>query len=342
MQAVILAAGSSTRTYPLTLTKPKPLLKAANKTLLEHNLDALEGTSKEVIIVVGYKKDMIKDFLKNKYKNFKITFIEQPEQIGTGHALLQAEKFIKGRFILLMGDNIYSKLDIKNISSYPYSILTKKEKNPGLFGVVVQNNSILADIVEKPKSFVSDIISCALYAFDKKIFFLLKKVRKSKRGEYEITDAIKQLSMEEEIHCIESKQWLPIGYPWDLLEADKILRNGKNLVGKNIKIDGKIENSSVGNNCIIKGKIKNSIVMDDSVIDDGIVEDSIIGENVYFKGIAESGKNVKSIVNGKPVLAARLGAIIADNVKAENVNIKPGCKIWPNKNIKGKIDKDIA
>ena len=280
MQAGILAAGSSTRTYPLTLTKPKPLLKAANKTLLEHNLDALEDTSKEIIIVVGYKKDMIKDFLKNKYKNFKITFIEQPEQIGTGHALLQAEKFIKDKFILLMGDNIYSKLDIENISNYKYSILTKKEKNPGLFGVVVQNNNILADIVEKPKSFVSNLISCALYVFDKKIFFLLKKVRKSKRGEYEITDAIKQLSMGEDIYCIESKQWLPIVYPWDLLEADKILRDGKNSIGKNTRIDGKIENSSVGNNCTIKGKIKNSIVMDEPVIDNGFVEDSIIGKNV--------------------------------------------------------------
>ena len=58
--------------------------------------------------------------------------------------------------------------------------------------------------------------------------------------------------------------------------------------------------------------------------------------------MAKSGKNVKSIVKEKPVTAERLGAIIADNVKAENVNIKPGCKIWPNKNIKGKIDNDIT
>ena len=64
MQAVILAAGSSTRTYPLTLTRPKPLLKAANKTILECNLEALKGTAEEIILVVGYKKDMIKNFIK--------------------------------------------------------------------------------------------------------------------------------------------------------------------------------------------------------------------------------------------------------------------------------------
>ena len=60
MQAVILAAGKSTRTYPLTLTRPKPLLKVANKTLLEHNLDNLVGIVDEVIIVVGYKKKLNK------------------------------------------------------------------------------------------------------------------------------------------------------------------------------------------------------------------------------------------------------------------------------------------
>ena len=59
-QAVILAAGKSTRTYPLTLTTPKPLLKVGNKTLLEYNLDQLNGLVKEVIIVVGYKKSMLK------------------------------------------------------------------------------------------------------------------------------------------------------------------------------------------------------------------------------------------------------------------------------------------
>ena len=60
MQALILAAGKSTRTYPLTLTRPKPMLKAANKTLLEWNLDALQNIVSEAVIVVGYKQDMIR------------------------------------------------------------------------------------------------------------------------------------------------------------------------------------------------------------------------------------------------------------------------------------------
>ena len=342
MQAVILAAGSSTRTYPLTLTKPKPLLKAANRTLLEHNLDALKGTAKEIIMVVGYKKDMIKDFLKNKYKNFKIRFVEQHEQLGTGHALSQVEKFIKDKFILLMGDNIYCKEDVNNINKERYSILTTKTENPELFGVVIQNNRKLLNVIEKPQLFVSNSISCALFSFDRKIFSLLKMVKKSRRGEYELTDEIRQLAMEESVYCVKSRQWLPIGYPWDLLNADKILRKNKNSVGNNAKIEDKVENSSIGSNCIIKGKVKNSIVMDDSIIDsNSIVEDSIVGENVYFKGTAKSGKNASSVVKGKPVLVESLGAIIGDNVKAEDVNISPGCNIWPNNHIRGLINEDI-
>ena len=342
MQAVILAAGASTRTYPLTLTKPKPLLKVANKTLLEHNLDNLNSEIKEIIIVVGYKKDMIKDFLKNKYKNLKIRFIYQKEQLGTGHALSLTEKYIKDEFIFFFGDDIYSKEDFRNILKNKYSILTKEVENPELFGVIKENNNILLNIIEKPQSFVSNLVAAGLYKLDKKIFALLKKIKKSKRGEFELTDALKQLAMKEDIYCIKSRQWLPIGYPWDLLKADSILRNKKNSIGKNTKIEGKVYNSSIGNNCIIKGEIRNSIIMDGSIVDkDSDVEDSVIGENVYFKGSAKSEKNVMSVVKGKQILVEKLGAIIADNVVAKEVNIKPGCKIWPNKKINGKIDTDI-
>src|SRR3989344_2071773 len=124
MQAVILAAGKSTRTYPLTLTRPKPLLKAANKTILEHNLDNLNGAVDEVILIVGYKMEMIREKFGNNYNTIKIKYIEQKEQLGTGHAAMLAEPYIKDKFILMAGDDIYSRDDIKKCVKYPYSILT--------------------------------------------------------------------------------------------------------------------------------------------------------------------------------------------------------------------------
>ena len=323
MHAAILAAGKSTRTYPLTIARPKPLLKAADKTLLEHNLDSLNGIADEVIIIVGYKKEMIKRFFGNKYKKLKIKYIEQRQQLGTGHAASLLEPYISDRFILLMGDNIYSREDMINCMKHRYSILTAKTKHPENFGAVTEENGILADFVEKPKKFASDTISTAMYCLDRKIFDCIKKTRKSKRNEIELPDAVKLLAKGQSVHCVRARRWLPIGYPQDLLKADAILRKSKNLVGKNSKIYGQMLNSNVGDNCTIKGKIKNSIIMDGTLTDkNSIIENSIVGEN--------------SNISGKI-----LNAVIADNVKIKNSTIK-NCKIWPNKLILNKtISHDV-
>ena len=343
MQAVILAAGKSTRTYPLTLARPKPLLKAANKTILGHNLDNLNGFVDEVILVVGYKKEMVKNYFGNKHKSIKLKYVEQKEQLGTGHAVSLVEPYIKGRFILLMGDDIYSKEDIKKCIKHQYSILAAKVSNPQNFGVIMEKSGILTDFMEKPKTFVSNLANAAFYCFDKKIFYCISQIKKSERNELELPDAIKLLSKGEKMHCIKAKQWLPVAYPWDLLKADKILRKNKNKIGKKSKINGKVENSSVGDNCVINGAVKNSIIMDNSVIEkDSIVEGSIIGENVNFSGKIISKSNATSIVNGKEIKIGKFGAVIADNVKARNVAISPGCKIWPGKKISNKtITSDL-
>ncbi len=342
MQAVILAAGNSTRTYPLTLTRPKPLLKVANKTILEYNLEAVRHIADEIMLVVGYKQEMIQEYVNKNYPDLNIKFVEQKGQLGTGHAVSILGGHIKDRFILLMGDNIYSKKDVGETAKRKYSILVKKVKNPELFGVVMEKNGILSDIIEKPKKFISELASCALYSFDKEIFKALKSIKKSERNEYELTDAIKEISKNSQIYCIESSSCFQISYPWDLLSADQQIRKGKNAVGKNSKISGNVKNSSIGNNCLINGSIANSIIMDGSIIDKGsVIENSVIGENVYFNGIAKSAKNAESVVKGKAIAAENLGAVVGDNVKAENVNIKPGCKIWPNKKISGVIEHDI-
>ena len=110
MKAVVLAAGKSTRTYPLTLTRPKPLLEVANKPILQHNLESLSGLIDEVILVVGYRKEMIKERFGEEFNGIKLTYVEQKEQLGTGHALLHAEGYVSGRFLVLMGDDIYLSL----------------------------------------------------------------------------------------------------------------------------------------------------------------------------------------------------------------------------------------
>jgi len=343
MQAIILAAGKSTRTYPLTLTRPKTLLKTANKTIIEHNLESMADFVEEVIIVVGYKKEMIMDFLGNKFRKIRIKYVVQKEQLGTSHALLMAEKLIKGRFLLMNGDDVFPKNGIRECVKKRNAILTAKVKNPENFGVIVAKNGIIADFVEKPKEFVSDLVNAGLYVLDENIFSCIRNTKISERGELELPDAIKLLSKSEKIHCIKTRDWLPIGYPWDLLYADLKLRKWKNSIGKNSKITGKAVNSSVGNDCTIKGTVKDSIIMDNSIVEkDSIVEHSVIGENVHFSGTAKSGKNIELSVNGKSIRVPVIGAIIGDNCKIRNVEIKQGCRINPGKIIADKkIERDV-
>ncbi len=176
MKAVMLAAGKSTRTYPLTLTKPKPLLKAVNICLIEHNLEQLLDLVDEAIIIIGYKGDLIKSYLGDKFENIKLTYVEQKQQLGTGHALMQAEKFVKGeRFIVMMGDDLYFRGDMRKCLRYDLSVMVKRVDNYQDFGVFRRKGERILDIVEKPKHFISDLANTGFYVFDGKIFDILKK-----------------------------------------------------------------------------------------------------------------------------------------------------------------------
>lgn len=375
-QAVIMAAGKSTRTYPLTLTKPKPLLKVSNKTILEHNLDQLNDLVEEIILIVGYKSDMIKKFIGSEYKNLKIKYVEQKQQLGTGHAALQVEKFIDDKFIIINGDDMYCREDIQECITHHYCVLAHKINNPERFGVfVVDYNSNIKNLVEKPKKFISNLANCGLYILDRKIFGILKKLKKSERGEIEITDGILALKESDDIYCVISKKyWFPIGYPWNLLEAnERLLKEirydirgamkntiidgnvfieensfiedskiiGPAVIGKNTNIkNSTIEGSSIGNNLSITNtKINQSILFDSSNISDSEISFSIIGQNNIIKKNTtsfSSKENIKSDIKDSLVDTGRtsLGLITGDNVELIETTTHPGIKVWTNKKLK--------
>ena len=118
MQAVVLAAGEGQRLRPFTANKPKVMIKVANKPILEFVIEALREVGiLDVIIVVGYKKSRIIDYFENGSKwGVKIEYAIQHQQLGTAHALKQAEKYIKDdKFLVLAGDNIIDPETIKRI-----------------------------------------------------------------------------------------------------------------------------------------------------------------------------------------------------------------------------------
>ncbi|MGR3175179.1 MAG: bifunctional sugar-1-phosphate nucleotidylyltransferase/acetyltransferase [Candidatus Scalindua sp.] len=347
IQAVIMAAGKSTRTWPLTLTKPKPLLKVMNKEIIKHNLDALQGLVGEVIIIVGFKKEMIIEEIGHKYGKLKIRYAEQKRQLGTGHALKYVEKLIKGKFIVIGGDDIFSRKDIKACLRHKYAVLGCKVEDPGRFGVFVVKGKEVKKVIEKPKKFVSDIANTGLYVFDESVFEF--KLRKSQRGEYEIVDYINALVRKESVVCEKVKgHWLSVGYPWDLIEANSVLVSEikddiKGKVEKNVIVKGKLkvgkgtkilpgtyikgnvvigENCSIGPNCYLRGntsigngchigqavEIKNSVIMDNAKVPHlSYIGDSVIGENSNL-GAGTITANLKH--DNKNVISVVKGKIV--------------------------------
>ena len=145
----------------------------------------------------------------------------------------------------------------------------------------------------------------------------------SRRGELEVVGAINSYCKNKNLKLVESSSWIPVGNPVELLKADNILRNGKNLIGNKTKINGNVVNSSIGDCCKIDGNVKDSIIMDNVVVkNDSDVSNSILGENDNFSGKI-------------------YGAFIGDNVNADKVSIVKGIKVGPNNEINGMIDKDV-
>ena len=312
MKAVIMAAGKGERCYPLTLTKPKPLLKIVNKTILEHNLEQLKGFVDEVIVVVGYKKEMIMNKVKKVYSGIKIKYVEQKKQLGTGNALMQAEKFVKGRFILMNGDDLFSREDIKNCLRHKYCVLAKKVEDPERFGIVYLKNGFVKEIVEKSENPKSNLANTGLYVFDKKIFDILNNINRTKRNEYEIPCAVNELAKNKNVYCEKvDDYWLPITYPWNYLEANVFMVEKM----KKSQILGKIEP-----NVTIKGNVF-------------VGEGTLIKAGTYIEGPAYIGNDCEigpnAFIRKDTIIMdmVRTRAEIVDSVLMEGVTAKHNCYI---------------
>ncbi len=331
MDAIILCAGKSTRTYPLTMTRPKPLLRAANKTILEHTIEQLDGLVEKIVLVVGYKKEMIIDFVENKLKNkykIKIEFVEQKKQLGTGHAVLQAEKFVGDSFLIINGDDFYSREDIKQILNYDYAMLAKEVEDCSRFALLSVEGDKIKDITEKPKEKIAGLSNIGLYKVKKDVFSIIKTLKKSEREEYEITDVIKELTKTQDVFYKTVKDyWLPITYAWNLLEANEFFLNKL----KKSEVNGIIEERATVKGNIILGKgsvIKNGAYIEGPVV---IGENTVIGPNCYIRAGTTIGDDckignaveIKNSIIGNHVNVCHL-SYLGDSVMGDNINIGAG------------------
>lgn len=222
MQCVILAAGKGTRLRPLTDNCPKPLVEVGGKPLLDHIVDALPTAVDELIIVVGYLGNMIKEHCGSEFHGKKVTYVEQVEQNGTARALWLCKDLLRGRFLFMFADDIHGRNDIARVTSYSRGMLTMTSDTPERFGVIVRNpDGTLAEMIEKPTHPPSNLVSTGVMVLDDSIFKF--EPQTTVNGEYYLTEVIERYAKEYPIAVVEENLWIPIGYPEDIERAEKML-----------------------------------------------------------------------------------------------------------------------
>lgn len=231
MQAVILAAGRGTRMGDLTKDCPKPMLKALGKNFLEYKIDALPEDIDEVIFVIGYLGDVIKNYFGDSFtnssgRNFKITYINQEVLDGSMGSLAVCKEILKDKFLVLMGDDIYDAESLREMIKYDNAILGIKNDNQTGGKILADNDGNLSGLKEgmMNSGTGTEYVNCGAYTLDKTIFEtdpVLVKV-----GEYGLPHTIVSRVLSNpnyKVKVVETKNWINITSPESIKEAEEIL-----------------------------------------------------------------------------------------------------------------------
>ena len=202
-KAVLLAAGKGTRMKELTNELPKPMLEVRGKPILLHIVEGLRAAGvTDFCIIVGYRADVVRDFFGDGSKfGVRVSYATQVVQDGTGKVVELAKDFAgSDAFVLSYGDILIDPANYAKLTDLADAegIVTVKNNEGEMAkgGCVVVNDCFeLIDLIEKPAGPApSPWYNAGVYTFRPGIFDFTAKLKLSPRGEYELTDAIRDLA----------------------------------------------------------------------------------------------------------------------------------------------------
>lgn len=235
MKGIILAGGSGTRLYPLTLSVSKQLMPIYNKPLIYYPLSTLINAGINEILIICTVGDLplFKNLLGDgKQLGCNFSYETQDKPNGIAEAFIIGENFIgNDNVALVLGDNIfYGKDLITQLSEnkepkggivYAYHV-----HDPQRYGVVAFDNKKVISIEEKPKNPKSNFAVPGIYFYDNSVVDISKSLRPSKRGELEITDVNKAYLEQEKLNVTvldKGIAWLDTGTFDSLLQASQFV-----------------------------------------------------------------------------------------------------------------------
>lgn len=323
MKVIIPVAGLGSRLKPHTFTTPKPLMEVAGKPILEYVLEKIiKLNPEEIILIIGYHKDKIKDYLSKNYPKLNIKLVEQKVMDGDGGAIREGLKSIKKDdelYIIFGADTLIDfnlKKELNKLKpKYDAIIFSKKVKNPSNYGILnLDSQNEIISVQEKPENPKSDLAIIGAYYFKSliKVKNYLNEFYENNikvKNEFKIVQVIGKYIKNEDLKITTAivDEWFDCGRPEVLLDANKYFleKNSKNrtMIKKQnfiiippvyISKSAKIENciigpfASIGDNCNLKNTIvKYSIINSNSNIKKKILNSSIVGKEVILEGKSE-------------------------------------------------------
>lgn len=326
MTIIIPLAGYGTRLRPLTYSIPKPLLLCGGDTVLGWIFKSIDTLSpSEIILIVGYKGNIVKSWVREHYGNLPVKWVVQEGAKGLGHAVWKAGELVspENDVLIYLGDSIFD-LDWNLIKEGEDNLVGVKEvEDPQRFGVVQLEGNKVIDLVEKPVEPSSNLAVVGIYYIKKWMFlykqlnFIIEEDIRTK-NEYQLTDALNLMLKKEDIvlKTFSIRRWYDCG------TTDTLLQNNTELLKSPpdwVDFKDRIQNFSyISNSAELKDTELGDFVTvgESSLIEKTIIKNSIIGNNV---------KIVNSNISD---------SIIGD--KSEVVNVKGKLIVGSNALVRGK------
>ncbi|MDK2831280.1 MAG: glucose-phosphate thymidylyltransferase [Methanolobus sp.] len=306
MKVIIPAAGTGTRLFPHTHTKPKPMVYIAGKPIIGHILDRMiDLEPEEIIVVVGYHKDQLISYINEHYRDiFNITYVEQEKRLGLAHSVYITREYVNDSDIMIaLGDMIFKTgyMDFyqkhNRNKGCAGSIGVKEVEEPKKYGIVEleQNSACIKKLEEKPETPASNLGIAGVYFIkDTQMLYniLENMINNDVRscGEFQLTDALQEMvQLGSKLKTFEVSSWYDCGHAASLLETNQVLLIEKENISCNFEsVDSVIIHPvAIGD----KVKINNSVIgphasiADGTIVEDSIISNSVIGSHAYISKV---------------------------------------------------------
>ena len=242
MKGVVLAGGTGTRLFPLTNATNKHLLPVGREPMIYNPIKQLLSAGITEILIITSKQhmgDVVRSLGSGKEFGCDFTFKVQEEAKGIAHALLLAENYgNRDNIVVILGDNITTHSIRPYVDNFKKQgngakVLLRKVSDPERYGIAALDELKVIKIEEKPKKPKSNYAVIGIYMYDNKVFDIIKKIKPSARGEYEITSVNNEYIKNDELtYDILEGEWADAGTFESLQYANKIAFKYNNKIIK--------------------------------------------------------------------------------------------------------------